>query len=341
MSAEERRSAGTTAPGRTRCCQRGTHLVALPADVGVQAAELLLQLLRRLLLLPQPRRLHLPLALQQRPLQLRLHSTAASGRCPSPDGSERGGHARAPGPLTSRDVSCSCCSSSLRRLLSWSRRPSTPARSSSSCCASLARGPASSSCCGEGRSAQHGVAWHGAARRSMAWRSTAQRGHLLTSWWVLSVLLHSSFRFSSSDRSRLSLCRRTPGSSAARPSATAPRGARRPASASAARSRCTSAGSVPSVLVYSAQRFRMVSRRCRSCGEEQSAWCPSRHTPLPERANGRCGDAGSLCALTTRWDRLGTSQIPTQPLQPPAKSWRRANYRQQRWLPRVSAISRR
>lgn len=45
-----------------------------------------------------------------------------------------------------------------------------------------------------------------------------------------------------------------------------------------------SPGSVPSVLVYSAQRFRMVSRRCRSCEEEQfpsSMCCGSRQNPVP------------------------------------------------------------
>lgn len=48
------------------------HLVPLLADAGVQAGELLLQLLHGLLLLPQPHHLCLPLTLQQRPLHLCL-----------------------------------------------------------------------------------------------------------------------------------------------------------------------------------------------------------------------------------------------------------------------------
>lgn len=79
---------GTAGAGAEPC--PGAHLVPLLPDAGVQAGELLLQLLHRLLLLPQPCCLRLPLTLQQRPLHLRLdghgHITmaalAGSGSCP-------------------------------------------------------------------------------------------------------------------------------------------------------------------------------------------------------------------------------------------------------------------
>lgn len=98
-------------------------------------------------------------------------------------------------------------------------------------------------------------------------------GDVLTSWWVLSVLLHSSFRFSSS----LSLCfcnrRRVaeegvpPRTLSAdglcpRPSLSTPG---KPVLAEPSVSR-----PVLSPLLYSAQRFRMVSSRCLSWGKMQT-----------------------------------------------------------------------
>lgn len=96
-------------------------------------------------------------------------------------------------------------------------------------------------------------------------------GDVLTSWWVLSVLLHSSFRFSSSlslcfcNRRRVAedgvpprtfsangLCPRPSVSTPGKPVVPEPRPSSRP---------------VFSPLLYSAQRFRMVSSRCLSCGK--------------------------------------------------------------------------
>jgi hypothetical protein len=96
---------------------------------------------------------------------------------------------------------------------------------------------------------------------------------LPTSCWVLSVLLHSSLRFSSSERSTLSHRRwAAPPGSSPRPEATVaparPREGLRPASANAAVASLmlgSSPASVPpSARLYSAHRFRIVSKRWRS-----------------------------------------------------------------------------
>ncbi len=98
-------------------------------------------------------------------------------------------------------------------------------------------------------------------------------GDVLTSWWVLSVLLHSSFRFSSS----LSLClcsRRSVAEDGVPPRTFSMDGLRPSPSVSPPGKPVLPElwGSRPvlSPLLYSAQRFRMVSRRCRSCGRTQS-----------------------------------------------------------------------
>ena len=103
--------------------------------------------------------------------------------------------------------------------------------------------------------------------------------HLLlgpTSCWVLSVLLHSSLRFSSSERSTVSHRRwvAPPGSSLLRPKAPVPparpREGLRPARAKTAAASpmlgSSPASGPPSARLYSAHKFRMVSRRWRSWG---------------------------------------------------------------------------
>lgn len=105
-----------------------------------------------------------------------------------------------------------------------------------------------------------------------------------TSCWVLSVLLHSSLRFSSSERSTLSHRRwaAPPGSSLLRPGAPGPtarpREGLRPARAKAAAASpmlgSSPASGSPSARLYSAHRFRMVSRRWRSWkgGQSRHEW---------------------------------------------------------------------
>lgn len=97
-------------------------------------------------------------------------------------------------------------------------------------------------------------------------------GDVLTSWWVLSVLLHSSFRFSSS----LSLClcsRRSVAGDGVPPRMFSMDGLRPKPSAGPPGKPVLPEprGSRPglSPLLYSAQRFRMVSSRCLSCGNTQ------------------------------------------------------------------------
>lgn len=102
-------------------------------------------------------------------------------------------------------------------------------------------------------------------------RAALRAGDVLTSWCVLSVLLHSSFRFSSS----LSLClcsRRSVAwdgiparmfswdSIRPEPSVSAPGKPVLPEP--------SGSSSLPSPLLYSAQRFRMVSSRCLSCDKK-------------------------------------------------------------------------
>lgn len=101
-----------------------------------------------------------------------------------------------------------------------------------------------------------------------------------TSCWVLSVLLHSSLRFSSSERSTLSHRRwvAPPGSSLPRPGAPGPtarpreglRLARARAAAASPMLGSSPASGSPSARLYSAHRFRMVSRRWRSWKGGQS-----------------------------------------------------------------------
>lgn len=272
-----------------------------------------------------------------------------------------------PWPLTSRDDSCSCCSSSFTQHLSSSTRTSTCARSSSSRAASLALPPVDSSCCrhrwastqlscARDLAGSHGPCHpcHNARTKAvgaamtlspaphtaltwytlpvsllLAWQlcprpletllpgsqgpclmvgALPAMGQSLTSWWVLSVLLHSSLRFSSSDFSRFSIiCRCTRGSPCSSKERPRPRTAkpaeplegRLPVSVpSPEKSRCASPTSAaPSVRLYSAHRFRMVSRRWRSCRVRgyQSAGCsqsggPRRasNTTHPCRCRHRC-----------------------------------------------------
>lgn len=128
-------------------------------------------------------------------------------------------------------------------------------------------------------------------------RPEGQRPSHPTSCWVLSVLLHSSLRFSSSEQSMLSHSRAgaPPGSSllcSEAPMAPGkPLEGLRPASAKAAVASpmlgSSPASGPPSARLYSAHRFRMVSRRCRSWEERQRVVreeaCPVGQGPAGKR----------------------------------------------------------
>lgn len=101
-------------------------------------------------------------------------------------------------------------------------------------------------------------------------------GDVLTSWWVLSVLLHSSFRFSSS----LSLCfcnRRRAAEDGVPPRTFSIDGLRPMPSPSTPGNPVLAElrGSMLlfSPLLYSAQRFRMVSSRCLSFKTRHKKHC--------------------------------------------------------------------
>lgn len=101
-------------------------------------------------------------------------------------------------------------------------------------------------------------------------------GDVLTSWWVLSVLLHSSFRFSSS----LSLCfcnRRRAAEDGVPPRTFSMEGLRpRPSPSIPGKpvlAELSGSMLLFSPLLYSAQRFRMVSSRCLSFKTRHKKHC--------------------------------------------------------------------
>ena len=104
----------------------------------------------------------------------------------------------------------------------------------------------------------------------------------LTSWCVLSVLLHSSFRFSSS----LSLCLCSPRRDTEAPVVSAP-GLRpppspRPVPGKPRRPASPLPGASP--LLYSAHRLRMVSSLCRSWDTQ---WAAIRYQTITARCKGK------------------------------------------------------